>query len=179
MSRLYEGESVMTSPFGPRVLEGDDRFHYGEDHVGLTSKNIIAPTNGRVISSQIIYDKNNLTWEWGHYIKMDDLNGYYLFFCHLSKRLVSAGQSVDKGQIIGIEGNSGYSKGSHLHFEVRRKSDGKPINPREYFKILDDWELNYFRNATQKRFGFDDNTMNFLSGHPYPNALFEKLATKK
>ena len=31
----------------------------------------------------------------------------------------------------------------------------------------------------KKRFGFDDNTMNFLSGHPYPNALFEKLATKK
>ena len=179
MSRLYVGESVMTSPFGPRVLEGDDRFHYGEDHIGITSKNIICPTNGYVVSSQIVYNKANRTWEWGHYIKIDDLNGYYLFFCHLSKRLVYSGQKVNKNQVIGIEGSSGYSRGSHLHFEVRRKSDGVSINPQEYFKILDAWELNYFRDATQKRFGFDDNTMNFLSGHPYPNALFEKLATKK
>ena len=179
MSRLYVGESVMTSPFGPRGLEGDDRFHYGEDHVGITSKNIICPTNGYVVSSQIVYNKANRTWEWGHYIKIDDLNGYYLFFCHLSKRLVYSGQKVNKNQVIGIEGSSGYSRGSHLHFEVRRKSDGVSINPQEYFKILDAWELNYFRDATQKRFGFDDNTMNFLSGHPYPNALFEKLATKK
>ena len=169
----------MTSPFGPRGLEGDDRFHYGEDHIGITSKNIICPTNGYVVSSQIVYNKANRTWEWGHYIKIDDLNGYYLFFCHLSKRLVYSGQKVNKNQVIGIEGSSGYSRGSHLHFEVRRKSDGVSINPQEYFKILDAWELNYFRDATQKRFGFDDNTMNFLSGHPYPNALFEKLATKK
>lgn len=169
----------MTSPFGPRVLEGDDRFHYGEDHVGITSKNIICPTNGYVVSSQIIYNKANRTWEWGHYIKIDDLNGYYLFFCHLSKRLIYSGQKVDKNQVIGIEGDSGYSRGSHLHFEVRHKSDGKSINPRDYFKILDEWELNHYRNKTQQRFGLDDNTIKFLSEHPYPNALFEKLATKK
>ena len=122
----------MTSPFGPRVLEGDDRFHYGEDHVGITSKNIICPTNGYVVSSQIIYNKNNITWEWGHYIKIDDLNGYYLFSCHLSKRLVYSGQKVNKNQVIGIEGNSGYSRGSHLHFEIRMSKSGDFINPREY-----------------------------------------------
>lgn len=180
MSKLYMGESIMTSPFGPRILDnGDNRPHKGEDHVGITSKNIIAPTNGRVVSSQIIYNKNNTTWEWGHYIKIDDLNGYYLFFCHLRKRLVFSGQTVTKGQVIGIEGESGYSKGSHLHFEVRRKSDGVSIDPQIYFKILSEWELNYFRNMTKNRFGFDNNTMKFFDSHPYPNALFEKLATKK
>lgn len=168
----------MTSPFGPRILDGDSRDHKGEDHVGIDSKNIIAPTNGVVVSSQIIYNTANITWEWGNYIKMDDLNGYYLFFCHLSKRLVYSGQKVDKGQVIGIEGQTGYSKGSHLHFEVRRKSDGVSIDPQIYFKELAAWELNYYCNMTQKRFGFDESTMEFLSGHPYANALFIKLATK-
>lgn len=170
----------MTSPFGPRVLEnGDNRFHHGEDHVGLDSKNVICPTNGIVASSQIIYNKSNKTWEWGHYVKIDDLNGYYLFFCHLYKRLVYVGQTVDKNQVVGIEGNSGYSIGNHLHFEVRRKTDGVSIDPQEYFKILDKWELNHYRNITQNRFKFDENTMKLFDTHSYPNALYERLATTK
>ena len=36
-----------------------------------------------------------------------------------------------------------------------------------------------YRNEVQKRFGFDANTMAYLERHPYPDALFEKLATKK
>ena len=102
---------------------------------------------------------------------MDDLNGYYLFFCHLANRNVRAGQTVAKGQVIGTEGQTGYSFGSHLHFEVRRKRDGTIINPEQYFKILLDW----YKNEVKKKFGFDDNTMNYLSKHPYPDALFEKL----
>lgn len=169
----------MTSPFGPRILDGDDRFHWGEDHVGLNSKYIITPTNGKVISSQIIYSKTNKTWEWGNYVKVDDLNGYYLFFCHLSLRLVKVGQSLGKGQIVGIEGTTGYSKGSHLHFEVRRKSDGVSIDPQEYFKILTDWELCDYRKKTQQRFDLSNETMEYFDKHPYPLSLYEKLATMK
>ena len=90
MSRLYAGESVMTSPFGPRVLEGDDRFHYGEDHVGLTSKKY----NSTLLMDEwfhlrlfIIKNKNNNLGSGAITLKMDDLNGFYLFFCHLSKDL--------------------------------------------------------------------------------------------
>lgn len=170
--KLYKGNYRISSPYGNRKLEnGDNRFHAGVDYVGTDSKEIIAPTNGKIITSQIITDKSNLTWEWGNYVKMDDLNGYYLFFCHLASRAVSTGQTVAKGQVIGIEGNTGYSFGSHLHFEVRRKKDGTTINPEQYFKILMDW----YKNAVKKKFDFDDNTMNYLSKHPYPDALFEKL----
>lgn len=170
--KLYKGNYRISSPYGNRKLDnGDNRFHSGIDYVGIDSKEIIAPTNGKIISSQIITDKNNPTWEWGNYVKMDDLNGYYLFFCHLSSRSVKVGQTVDKGQVIGTEGQTGYSFGSHLHFEVRRKRDGTIINPDQYFKILLDW----YKNEVKKKFGFDDNTMNYLSKHPYPDALFEKL----
>lgn len=180
MMKLYEGEYKITSPFGPRDLgNGDKRDHKGIDCVGIDSKRVITPTNGLIVSSQIILDKKNPTWEWGNYVKMDDLNGYYLFFCHLSSRAAKVMQTIDKGQLIGLEGQTGYSFGSHLHFEVRRKSDNVSIDPEEYFKILADWELKHFRKKTQDRFGFDENTMKFFDEHPYPGALYEKLATKK
>jgi murein DD-endopeptidase MepM/ murein hydrolase activator NlpD len=181
--KLYQGEYDITSPFGPRTLEnGDKRPHKGIDCVGRDNKYIVVPTNGKIVSSQIITNKANPTWEWGNYVKMDDLNGYYLFFCHLNKRLVTAGQIVKKGQVIGVEGQTGYSFGSHLHFEVRRKSDNVSIDPLQYQKILADWEAKHLQllmTSTQKRFGFDDATMNFLKTHPYPSALFDKLANMK
>lgn len=179
LSKLYEGNYRITSPFGPRNLNGDTRPHKGIDCVGIESKNIVAPTNGKIVSSQIITNKSNPTWEWGNYVKMDDLNGYWLFFCHLANRSVKVGQTVEKGQIIGLEGQTGYSRGSHLHFEVRRKSDNVSIDPQEYFKILTEWELKHFRKKTQERFGFDENTMKFFDGHLCPGALFERLATMK
>lgn len=181
--KLYEGNYKISSSFGPRKLDnGDTRVHRGIDCVGIESKNIIAPTNGLIVSSKIITNKNNPTWEWGNYVKMDDLNGFYLFFCHLASRSVKTGQKVDKGQIIGVEGRTGYvvgNTGNHLHFEVRRKSDNVSIDPEVYSKILADWEFKHFRKKTQERFGFNDNTMKFFEGHPCPSALFEKLATMK
>lgn len=179
MSKLYQGEYKITSGFGPRNLNGDKRPHKGIDCVGLTSKNIITPTNGKIVSSQIITEKNSPvwgdTWEWGNYIKMDDLNGYYLFSCHLASRAVRVGQIVEKGQLIGVEGQTGYSRGSHLHFEVRRKKDGVSINPLDYFEILNEWEVNHFGKKVQEKYGFDNSTMEYLKKHPYAVSLFEKL----
>lgn len=175
MAKIYQGEYKITSWFGPRDLNGDKRPHKGIDCVGITSKNIIAPTNGRIITSTMITDKSNLTWEWGNYVKMDDLNGYYLFSCHLSKRLVTVGQTVAKGQLIGVEGQTGYSFGSHLHFEVRRKKDNVSIDPIEYFEILYQWELNNLKKKVQAKYGFDNSTMEYLAKHPYAVNLFEKL----
>ena len=180
MAKLYQGEYKITSYFGPRVLSnGDRRVHKGIDCVGLTSKNVIAPTNGKIVSSQIITEKNSPvwgdTWEWGNYVKMDDLNGYYLFFCHLSSRNVKVGQTVTKGQIIGTEGQTGYAFGSHLHFEVRRKKDNVSIDPIEYFEILYQWELNHYKKKVQAKYGFDNSTMDYLAKHPYAVSLFEKL----
>ena len=48
-----------------------------------------------------------------------------------STPMVSSGQTVSKGQQIGVVGSSGSSTGNHLHFEVRDKSNVK-INPTPY-----------------------------------------------
>lgn len=134
--KIYDGEYKVTSWFGPRLLpNGDKRPHKGIDYVGLTSKNILAVCDGNVVSSQIITDKSNVTWEYGNYIIVNDGYGYTYRCCHLEKRLISKGDKVKKGQVIGIEGQTGYSFGSHLHFEVRN-SNNEPINPMDYFEIL-------------------------------------------
>lgn len=137
--KLYDGDYKITSPFGPRNLNGDKRFHKGIDCVGLTSKNVLAVCDATVVSSQIILDKTNATWEWGNYIKLDDGHGYYPHYCHLSKRQVNKGDKVKSGQLIGVEGQTGYSFGSHLHFEVRN-AKGVSIDPQEYFLILEERE---------------------------------------
>jgi murein DD-endopeptidase MepM/ murein hydrolase activator NlpD len=184
LSKLYEGNCKITSPFGPRDLgNGDKRDHKGADYVGIDSKKIIAPTNGKIVSSQIITNKSNPTWEWGNYVKMDDLNGFYLFFCHLANRNVKAGQTIAKSQMIGLEGATGYSFGSHLHFEVRRKSDNVSIDPEEYFKILAAWEekqkkltVTKATELVQEKANLDDGTINYLLKYPYGGDLMIKLA---
>ena len=48
----------------------------------------------------------------------------------MSSIKVSQGQSVNKGDVLGYEGTTGYSTGPHVHFEVR--INGKPNNPMNY-----------------------------------------------
>lgn len=135
---LYSGEYTLTSDFGPRVIGDVSKNHNGIDFVGAGNKNILSPVNGVVGTSTIITDENNLTWEWGNYVRIDS-NDYLniegaqkYYFCHMSERKVTKGQIVQKGEIIGVEGDTGYSLGSHLHFEVRDNS-GVSIDPKLLF----------------------------------------------
>ncbi|MCB9808818.1 M23 family metallopeptidase [Candidatus Nomurabacteria bacterium] len=57
---------------------------------------------------------------------------YDTLYAHMSRVAVTAGQYVEKGQVIGYSGNTGRSTGPHLHLEVR--VGGKPVNPTPYLK---------------------------------------------
>ncbi len=70
----------------------------------------------------------------GNMIEIDHGNGFVTTYMHCSKLLVTAGQKVTKGQIIGKVGSTGLSTESHLHFAV--SYDGVPFNPTE---ILMEW----------------------------------------
>lgn len=64
---------------------------------------------------------------YGIYIEIDHGGGYSTLYAHLSSVQVSVGQAVTQGQVIGLSGDTGYTKGAHLHFEVRQ--NGNKINP--------------------------------------------------
>lgn len=122
------GRFRITSPIGYRDLGNGRSPHYGIDVVGESSKEIISLTDGVVVASQIIEDKSDPTWEWGNYVAVQSQDGYTIYYCHLSKRIVSLWQTVKTGDVIGIEGDTGYSFGSHCHIELRKGYEKCNIN---------------------------------------------------
>lgn len=124
MKNLYKGGIFkVTSTYGNRDIGNGTEFHSGLDIVGISSKELLAICDGTVQQSRIITNKNNLTWQWGNYVCIKADTGELIFYCHLSKRLVNKGDRVKVGDVIGIEGNTGYSFGSHCHLEVRNASN--------------------------------------------------------
>ena len=124
----FDCDSVrVTSTYGNRVLNGEKQFHGGYDMVGGGSSDVCSVVGGTVVHSRIITDKSNPTWQWGNYVCIKGNDGRLYYYCHLKCRAVAAGQTVEAGGKIGVMGNTGYSFGAHLHFEVREGS--KVINP--------------------------------------------------
>lgn len=144
----YEsGKVELTSKFGWRTLNGAANNHKGIDFVGRTTKTVVAPCDG-VVGQSAIFDKatdKTGTWEWGNYVRIDTPDGLKLYFCHLSERKVKAGERVKAGDVIGIEGNTGYSFGSHLHFEMRK--NGVSVNPCTYLGIPNAWGIHEVKPA--------------------------------
>ena len=126
MQLPYKGDVRVSSPFGWRTMNGERVYHKGIDLVG-TEKTVRAVVGGVVGQSILITDPKNRTSEWGNYVRVDGEDGRLYYYCHLSKRLVDRGVKVSVGDAIGIEGSTGKSTGSHLHFEVRE--NGKSIDP--------------------------------------------------
>lgn len=119
----------ITSPFGWRThpIFSSRTFHSGIDIGGPNGGNIVASNSGKVIYSG---------WYGGYgkvvIIDHGTVNGRptTTLYAHMSTIKVNQGQSVKKGQVIGLEGTTGYSTGPHCHFEVR--INGKPDDPIKF-----------------------------------------------
>ncbi len=68
---------------------------------------------------------------YGNVVVIDNGFGYSTLFGHLSKPLVKDGESVKRGEVIALSGDTGLSTGPHLHYEVRK--NGIHVNPVNYF----------------------------------------------
>lgn len=128
---------------------GGKTFHGGSDETLIDDKTIIMPDykgksiSGKVVSSCIVTNKRNLTWEWGHYVcvqldaKQTDDNVNFLYFCHNTQNLVKVGQRVKTGDalaIMGCTGNAALASPPtpHCHVEARATRTGKGLDPSAY-----------------------------------------------
>lgn len=106
----------ITSKFGPRSSFGG-RMHYGID-IGKNGRSgdvpIVAVQDGTVVTARYMNGYGN-TIMIAHYIDGELITTLY---AHLDSYAVSEGDTVSKGQVIGMMGNTGRSFGAHLHFEV-------------------------------------------------------------
>lgn len=96
--------------------------HDGLDLVGIDSKNIYATVSGRV-SRAGWENPGNHKQGFGRYVRIDctvDGESCCAYYGHLSRVLVRVGDTVTAGQLIGVEGNTGHSTGSHCHYCIRR-----------------------------------------------------------
>ena len=125
----YPMQGRLTSGFGRRSDPFNSRpaFHAGIDLKGRIGQKIKATADGIVKISS--YDKNG----FGNFVILRHGNGYETVFGHMSKRLVKQGERIQRGQLIGLMGNTGRSTGPHLHYEVRYKR--KPIDPKKYLSV--------------------------------------------
>ncbi len=107
------------SPFGGSGYE----FHAGMDIDGEKGDTVLAPAKGRVVKAG---------WQggYGNLIEIDHGNGLSTRYGHLSGIGVQIGDTVERGQLIGLIGSTGRSTGPHLHYEVRLSD--KAINPRRF-----------------------------------------------
>ncbi len=125
---------IYTAYFGDDVLEGRLRKHGGIDAISETgnlNEPILAPKRGQVV--EIGHDAI-----YGKYVVIDVGDGYQIKCGHMSMIYYTADlyQWVEKGQIIGLMGNTGYTKGKtghHVHYEITRldevTGERRPVNP--------------------------------------------------
>ena len=117
----YPTRGRFTSGFGRRW----GRLHKGIDLANSIGTKVCAADGGTVVFAGFYHGL-------GKMVKIDHGNGYETVYGHLSKFAVSKGYKVGKGEIVGYMGSTGYSTGSHLHFEVHK--NGVPQNPLKYLK---------------------------------------------
>ncbi len=117
--------SRITSQFGGRSspTEGASTNHQGVDIGASSGSDILAAASGTVTISTYSVSA-------GNYIMIDHGGGVSTVYMHCSSLLVSAGEEVTQGQVIGKVGSTGYSTGPHLHFGVR--ANGAYVNPLQY-----------------------------------------------
>jgi murein DD-endopeptidase MepM/ murein hydrolase activator NlpD len=72
---------------------------------------------------------------FGRLVKVADGHGKVTMYAHLSARYVHVGEVVHKRELLGRVGDTGYSTGPHLHFEVMLH--GVPINPIGFLRLAD------------------------------------------
>ena len=112
--------TVMWPVSGPATLEFGDRSPYQLFHTGIDIASPDHQVGDPVVAfmaGTVIYADSNI-WGFGRHVKID--NGHYVtsIYAHLDTINVVEGQQIEAGTIVGTRGNTGWSTGPHLHFQI-------------------------------------------------------------
>ncbi len=118
----------ITSYYGPRLSHytGKIKMHEGLDVGADVGTPIVAPADGLITFA-------GAKAGFGLFVQIDHGYGVETIYAHASKLLAQKGEQVKRGELIAKVGNTGYSTGPHLHYEVR--INGTPVDPLYY--VLD------------------------------------------
>ena len=108
-------EGYRTSPFGAHRIYQDGQakgYHGGIDMGAPEGTLIVAPAAGVVVLAEPLFVRGNV-------VILDHGVGVHTLYFHFSALHVTVGQSVARGEVLGLMGTTGLSTGSHLHWEVR------------------------------------------------------------
>lgn len=140
------GYNRVTSDYGVRVdpFTKKQSFHQGIDVVKVDKAPIEAVVGGDVVFAGMAESGTGLGG-YGNCVAIKDAAGHLHVYAHLTSVKVGKGK-VEKGTVIGTQGNTGRSAGSHLHFEIRKKSapsfgfmedrQAMTVDPSEYVMNL-------------------------------------------
>lgn len=120
---------VLTQGFGPSVLWLEPAmFGFAHFHTGLD----LASPNTMVTAAAdgVVAVVGSGMTGYGNYVIIVHSDGFVTLYGHLALTMVTVGQRVTQGRQIGVEGSTGASTGTHLHFEVRLH--GQPVDPTPY-----------------------------------------------
>ena len=127
-SVLNTGSLSFSWPLAGYGYESITQYYGNNGHRGLDigipyGTPIYASESGQVISAEY-------HWSWGNNVLIWHNDTYSTRYAHCSSLAVSAGEYVQKGQVIGYAGSTGNSTGNHLHFEVYQNGDR--VNPSNF-----------------------------------------------
>ena len=115
----------ITDAYGWRInpISGQRSFHHGTDFAAGSGTAIYASRSGTVTDAG--YDD-----VYGYSVTINHGDGYSSLYAHMTHFVVSSGDYVTQGQVIGYVGSTGWSTGPHLHFSIYY--NGSSVNPMNY-----------------------------------------------
>ena len=141
------GELFKGSPLAPPyTITSEYIMHYGVDMSAFYGAKVMAVLDGEVVAVNMMCSVGDYSCggSYGNYVMLkhilEDGTELFTMYGHMDNSwvYVTEGQIVEKGLVIGLQGNSGKSSGTHVHFETRvAQSDAYEYrrNPREYFEF--------------------------------------------
>ncbi len=127
---IYPTFGFFSDSYGSRIhpITLEPEFHPGVDIANEIGTPVYATANGVV--SKVEYEEG-----YGRFIRITHSSGFESLYAHLHTARVKPGDTITKGQIIALMGDSGFSTGPHLHYEVRRNNETR--NPSSYLNRID------------------------------------------